>query len=916
MAIPVLPTKLYAPPLRAQVLRRPALTAKLNNPAHYPLTLIAAPAGFGKTTLVTEWLTHGEQRAAWLALDEDDNEVGRFLTYLIAALRTVAMAKLGEAVLTLLQSPQPPPLRTLLHTLAHEFINALPPCVLVLDDYHVISAQPIHEAVLFLLDHVPTLRWIINTRADPPLALGRLRARQQLLELRAADLRFLPEETDQLLNDVLQLTLSGDAVQELQTKTEGWIAGLQLAALALQSSPERTAFIHAFYGSHRYVADYLVDEVLRHLPDELQDFLLQTAIAERLCAELCEAVRDSQPGNRGQDDTQDASSILEYLERANLFLIPLDNNRQWYRYHHLFADLLRQRLQRRHPTLVPTLHRRAAAWFAQNQQIDDAMRHLFAAKAFEQAADLLEQHQETLWMQGRFVILRQWLSSLPTELITERPQLLLAQVWTHVLTDAAATTIAGLFQQTEAAIVHTAATAGDDQSGLNPLQGSLAAIRAVYCSKQEASADVIANAQQALACLPQASGSWRSIALMALGFAYEMEGAVRAAEQTFTEAIHLCQRDGNHYSAQVSSMRLARTYLVQGQLRRAAATYTTVRAEAAQRNMAQLPNTVHAYINLGRLHYEWNELTAAIDQLQLGLTYLQGQEASWLQFEGMVILARAQQAQGEVAAALALLTQAEGIAQAIPFPWTKGAAASTLVRARLALGHETGADQWLAQAQIQSTAPLNRLREADHFTAARVLLTQGRSAEALPLLTHLIEAAEPAGRLKIVIESCVLAALGQQQQGKSRPAQVILQKALTLAAPEGYIRTFVDEGAPMRWLLATVSTQLRQQPNPEQTHPLARYLDKILNSFPEESAAETAFLRTKQPQSQPLLEPLSARELELLQLMAAGLSNQEIADRLIITLGTVKSHANHIFGKLGVQGRVKAINRARELALL
>lgn len=915
MSIPLLPTKLYVPPLRSSVLRRPALMTKLNGMDHYPLTLIAAPAGFGKTTLVAEWITHGEHSVAWLALDEDDNEVGRFLTYLIAALRPLATAELGAAVLSLLQSPQPPPLRSLLHTLAHEFISSLPPCVFVLDDYHTISAQPIHEAVLFLLDHVPTLRWIINTRADPPLPLGRLRARQQLLELRATDLRFRPEETTQLLNEVLQLALTVDAVQELQSKTEGWIAGLQLAALALQKSTARTTFIHDFYGSHRYVADYLADEVLHHLPDRVQDFLLQTALLERMCAELCEAVLGKALDSPLQDDETSASFMLEYLERANLFLIPLDSNRQWYRYHHLFADLLRQRLQRRHPTLVPTLHRRAAAWFAQNNFIDDALRHLLAAKAVDEAADLLEQHQEALWMQGRFVILRHWLALLPHDLIADRPRLLLAQAWTHVLTDAPAPTIVTLFQQTEAALLR-ASDEESDQSSFSTGQGILAAIRSVYLSKHEESAGVIAQAQQALACLPASSGSWRSIALMALGFAYEMDGAVRAAEQSFTEAIHLCQRSGNHYSAQVSTMRLARTYLVQGQLHRAAATYTAALAEATQRNMGQLPNTVHAHINLGRLHYEWNELAAASHQLQLGLTSLQEQEASWLQFEGYVLLARTQQAQGEIAAALVLLNQAAQIAQAIPFPWTKGATASTLVRARLALGQETDAAAWLAQAQLSSTAQMNRLREAEQFTAARVLLAQDRAAAALALLTHLIHDAERAGRLKAVIESCVLAALAQEQQGNEKSAQAMLYKALFLAEPEGYIRTFVDEGAALRQLLVAVGAHLMQQPTDEQNRSLSRYLDKILASFSQEPAAATVSLPTKPVQSLNLLEPLSARELELLQLMAAGLSNQEIAERLIITLGTVKSHANHIFSKLGVQGRIKAINRARELALI
>ena len=931
MSIPLLPTKLYAPPLRTQLLRRPVLTAQLNRAELRPLTLIAAPAGFGKTTLVTEWLTQGDQRVAWLSLADDDNDVARFLTYLLAALRTIASADLGESVLVLLQAPQPPPLRALLHTLAHALISGLPSCVLVLDDYHVISDPAIHEAVLFLLDHVPALRWIINTRADPPLPLGRLRARQQLLELRAADLRFSVEETTELLNAILHFALPDTAVQELQTKTEGWIAGLQLAGLAMQSTPDHTQFIHDFYGSHRYVADYLADEVLRHLPDQTQDFLLQTALLERLCTELCEAVIGQDEGGRMRDEENSSSFlphpsslILEELERANLFLIPLDDNRRWYRYHHLFADLLRQRLQRRYPHLVPVLHQRAAAWFAHHDLVDDAMRHFIAAEAFAQAADLLEQRNELLWMQGRFVLLQHWLAFLPDAIIAQRPRLVLAQAWTHVLSDAAANTITTLFQQAEAAILNAAATdTGDRQTSTTELQGVLAAIRAVYHSKQEEVTGVIANAQQALACLPAASGSWRSIALMSLGFAYEMNGDVRAAEQTFLEAIRLCHLIGNHYSALVTARSLGRTYIGQGKLRQAAATYTQALTAATQRGLDQLPNIAHVHINLGRLHYEWNDLAAAVAQLQLGLARLQGQASGWIGFEGYVLLARAKHAQGDSAAAIALLDQAEQVAQAIPFPWTKVATASALVRVRVALGQESAAAQWLAQAQPTLTADFSRVREGEQLTAARVLLAQGQREEALALLTPLGQDAETAGRMKIVVESCILTALAYQRQGAQQAAQDVLGKALTLAEPEGYRRSFVDEGEALQFLILDFRLGLAQQPPTEQNVRLSSYVDKLLAGFGYQQAPATEALldvqssiQNHQSKIQNLIEPLSARELELLHLMAAGLSNQEIADRLFITVGTVKSHANHIFGKLGVQGRVKAINRARELALI
>ncbi|MFN8442862.1 MAG: LuxR C-terminal-related transcriptional regulator [Caldilineaceae bacterium] len=905
----LLPTKLYAPPARAHLLHRPALFARLNHEELRPLTLIAAPAGFGKTTLVAEWMAQNKQPVAWLSLEDDDNEVGRFLTYLVAALRTLTNNDLGQDALAMLQSPQPPPVRSILHTLAHELIRDLPPSVLVLDDYHVINAQPIHNAVLFLLEHVPILRWIINTRVDPALPLGRLRARQQLLELRAADLRFSEGETSQLLNEIMQLALTVQSVQELHAKTEGWIAGLQLASLAMQGNPARSDFIHDFYGSHRYIADYLADEVLNHLPDHLQEFLLHTSILERMCAELCNAVNE--------DQTLPAQTLLEELERANLFLIPLDGDRHWYRYHHLFADLLRQRLQHRQPQRVAELHRRAATWLAANGFLDDAIRHLIAGKALPQAADLLEQNHETLWMQGRVATLHHWLSFLPAELLADRPRLLLAQVWTHVLSDADATVITALFQQIEAALAHAASTqAAEAQKNIRELRGVLAAIRAVYHSKHEESAAVIANAEQALADLPASIGSWRSIALMCLGFAHEMKGDVNAAETTFVEAIRLCQRIGNHYSAFVTARSLARTYLTQGKLHLAAATYRDALDQATQHGIGQLPHTAHVHINLGRLHYEWNDLEAAAAQLQMGIERHQDQAVNWIQIEAYLLLARVRWVQGEVATAEALIGQAEQLAQTSKFEWIKVATASSLVTIRLLFGQDEGGEQWLVQAQPQWTDELNRISEGEHLSAARVLIHQHRTAEALSFLVHITQEAERSGRMKAVVESGVLAALAYQLQGERQSAKETLLKVLILAELEGYLRTFVDEGEAMRQLLIECATWLGLHPNTAQNHKLLLYVDKVLTAFPQAVIQASEGLSTQKSKTQPLVEPLSDRELELLHLMAAGLSNQEIAERLIITLGTVKSHANHIFGKLGVQGRVKAINQARELALI
>jgi LuxR family transcriptional regulator, maltose regulon positive regulatory protein len=932
MSMPLLQTKLCAPPLPANLIRRPWLTAKLSAGGLRALTLIAAPAGFGKTTLVSEWIHDRQNQAAnsavfvnlpvaWLALEEDDNDQSRFFTYLLGALRMIAAPDLGETILALLQFPQPPPLRPILNTLAHELSRDLPPCVLVLDDYHVVTSQPIHDTVLFLLEHVPALHWVITTRADPPLPLGRLRARQQLVEVRAGDLRFDEVETSQLLNDVMQLALPANSVQELQAKTEGWIAGLQLAGLALQSSADRAAFTHDFLGNHRYVADYLADEVLNRLPDQTQHFLLQTAILERFCAEVCDVLIGASPPGESQIATTPSQFLLEELEYANLFLIPLDSNRRWYRYHQLFADLLRHRLQRRHPQLVPELHRRAANWFAQNGLVDDAIRHALAGQDFTQAADLLEQSNEALWMQGRFATLRGWLALLPDSTIQQRPRLLLARAWTHVLTDASAATITALLQHTEEAILTAGASErAQEHSSTIELHGVLAAIRAIYHSKQEDADAVIVAAEQALANLPPQMGHWRSVALMSLGFAYAMSGAARPAQETLTAAIQLCHQIGNRYSALVATMSLARTHLVQGQLRLAANIYTQGLTQATDQGLAQLPVAAQAHVNLGRLNYEWNELTSAAEQLQQGVQQLEGQGGSWLEFEGYILLVRVHHAQGQPAATLDALRQAEQIAQTLPFHWTKVATAATLVRTRLALGDATGADSWLIHAKPTVADDLPRVREGDHLTAVRVLIAEGRAPEALPLLAHLEYVAEAAGRINVVVESCVLAAVAYHQQGDHPSAQEALLRALTLAEPEGYIRTFADEGEPLRELIFALRSTLHESP-------LQTYVDQLLAAIDQNPAPSrrrdahqiklpAEQIQNPKPKIQNLIEPLSDRELELLQLMAVGLSNQEIADRLFITLGTVKSHANHIYGKLGVQGRVKAINRARELTLI
>ncbi len=913
MSVPLLQTKLYAPLSHSNLVRRPRLIEKLNEGSSSRLTLISAPAGFGKTTLVSEWLAQGQQGAGWLALDEDDNDIVRFLTYVVTALCSAGDQK-DKSMLTLLQAPQQVPLRSILGTLAQELSSRTTRRVLVLDDYHVIGSETIHEAVAFLLEHVPEVRWIVITRADPPLPLARLRARRQLLEVRAADLRFTLDETTEYLSGVMQLALSGDSVQELDRRTEGWVTGLHLAGLALQGSSDRAAFVHEFSGSHRYIVDYLVDEVLNRLPQNVQAFLLQTSILDRFCAGLCAAVVREEAGSADRSAAEAlrisaaaAQDMLEAIENANLFLIALDDVRCWYRYHHLFGDLLRQRLRRQRSWDEAPLHQRAAHWFAEQGLVEEAVRHAVAAADFVFAADLLEQRSEVLWTQGGFAVLQHWLSVLPSGIKQDRPRLLLAHAWAEFLTDSSLALVDARLREAELAIQRLERDSSTSVDSIGELQGVAAAIRAAQQSKEEAAAPTIAYSQQALALLPVRSERWRSVALLCLGFAYEMDGAALPAIATLEEAIQLCRRIGNDYSATVGSMALARTQMVHGQLRAAEAIYSNTLAKAQQRGMGKLPITAQAHVNLGRIYYEWNKLEAAAEQLWLGVERMHGQGGSWLQFEVFLLLARLERARGRPADALTLLQRAEQAATTIPFGWTRAATNAAMVRARLAFGATEGANAWLTEVKPAVGDHLNRVREAEHLIAVRVLLALGRADEALALSAYAVKTAGEAERWKAVVEANLLAAQALAVQGQEAQACASLRCALALAEPQGYVRTFVDEGQVVYALLA----HSRSHSQDEDAR-LQDYRAQLLAAFGKDGGGNAE--RPTQPDD--LIEPLSARELELLQLVSAGYSNQEIADELVITVGTVKSHLNHIFGKLGVEGRVRAVNRARELALI
>jgi LuxR family maltose regulon positive regulatory protein len=915
MATPILWTKLYIPPLRPNLTPRPRLIERLNRGLRRTpgVTLISAPAGFGKTTLVNEWLRQSDLCAAWLSLDETDNDPTRFLTYLVAALQQIGhtIGQIGQGTA---QTPHSAPTEALLTGLINEIAANSTPFVLVLDDYHVIKAQSIHHALTFLLEHLPPhMRMVITCRADPPLPLARWRGRGQLTELREADLRFTTEEIALFFNEISGLNLSAAQVQALENRTEGWITGLHLAALSMQGHDDLTGFINGFTGSHRYILDYLTDEVLSRQPEEVQRFLFRTSILDRLSGPLCDAVVGrgaGEQGSRGKNylsppppgpsaprpvsPPASSQEILEYLESANLFLISLDDERRWYRYHHLFADLLRHRLRRNSPDQLPALHCRASEWYEQNGLLAEAIGHALAAADFERASALIEQTAWEVLTRGEIAMLLSWLNRLPDELARSRPRLRMFNAWARAM--------AG---QPDAAESYLQDIDSEDP------QGEVAAVRAYVAFLQQDSR-AIELSRQALEHLPKQNSFMRSIMAMSLGTAYYWAlGDPVAAMRSLTKAVSLGQAAGDSYLVLMATSTLGQAQQMRGQLYQAAETYrqalqlatlSTSQGEGGGGGSGRPPPFAGlAHIGLAGLLYEWNDLDGAQRHAQEGIRLGErGQSVDVLQGGcSYLTLAELYQARGEVGNALEMMRKAEQFAQGHNQPYVIALAAALRARLWLAQGNVMAASRWAQERGLSANDELSYARETEYITLARVLLAQGQAGEALGLLARLLEAAQAAERMGSVIEILALQALTFEAQGDVDRALSALEQALCLAEPEGYIRTFVDEGPSMALLL---QQSLSQGIVPS-------YASQLLLALRETTGLAS-------PAAQPLVEPLSERELEVLRLVAAGLSNREIAEELYLSINTVKAHTKNIYSKLNVRGRMQAADRARELDLL
>ena len=910
MSTPILTTKLYVPPPRPHAVLRPRLTGRLNEGLHRKLTLISAPAGFGKTTLLGEWVAGCERPAAWLSLDEADSDPTRFLAYLVAALQTIA-PNIAEGVLGMLQSPRPPPTEAVLTTLLNETATIEDDLALVLDDYHVIDARAVDDALAFVLEHLPPwMHLIISTREDPHLPLARLRARGQLGELRAADLRFTPSEAAEFLEGVMGLDLSAEDIAALEDRTEGWIAGLQLAALSMRGREDVAGFIRAFAGDNRYVVDYLVEEVLQRQPERVRSFLLQTSILERLSGPLCDAVTDQERSN----------ALLEALERGNLFVVPLDDRRHWFRYHHLFADVLRARLMEEQPDRAPTLHRRASEWYERNGSPTDAIRHALAAEDFERAAGLVElaalemlgSNQETLY---------RWLMALPDEVVRARPVLSVYYAFALLgrggfeafdahLRDAERwlDTSADTSERREAPSVEMVVV---DEVAFRSLPGTIAVARAYHAG---ALGDVFCaadHARRALDLLPDDDHLWRGAAASLLGIAYWTSGDLEAAYRSFADGVSHQQMTGQVRFQIAGTYILADIRIAQGRLREAVRTYEQSLQVATEQG-EPVWGTANLYVGLSELHRERGDLEAAKQHLlrskELGEHVVGLPET---RYRWYVAMARIKEAQGDLDGALDLLDEAERQYVESPDPDVRPIAALK-TRVWVAQGRLTEALGWTRERGLSAHDDLSYLREFEHITLARVLLARYKCDreeryihEAMGLLERLLKAAEAGGRMGSVIEILVLQALAHEAQGDSPSALVPLERALSLAEPEGYVRIFVDEGLPMARLLYEALSQGVE----------SDYIRRLLAAFPVAESEQTASSPMRGSKSE-LVEPLSERELEVLQLIAEGLTNQEVATRLYLSLHTVKVHARNIFTKLAVKNRAQAVARGRALGIL
>jgi LuxR family maltose regulon positive regulatory protein len=895
----LLATKLFIPPVHPEIVSRPHLLNVLDSGLGGKLILVSAPAGFGKTTLLSKWIRSRALPAAWISLDENDNETTGFLKYLTAAFQQMN-SDIGRSLEKALRSPQLPPINILLAELINDIAEIQEDFVLVLDDYHSIMAQPVHDITSFLLDYLPPqVHLVIASRSDPPLPLARLRGRGQLTELRAVDLRFNVEEVGEFLVNYLGQTLPAVDIEALALHTEGWIAGLQMAAVSMRGRGDIAGFVQSFTGSNRYIFDYLVEEVLQRQPEHIVSFLLTTSILDRLTGPLCDMVAER----------SDSQAILTAIEQANLFIVSLDDQRRWYRYHHLFADLLYQHLQETNPAIIPELHRRASTWYEQNDMIPRAIDHALKAGDNPRVAQLLNNSADMLWDRGEQTRLWQWLQAIPEELLRTLPRLCSYQ--------AMMLCFSGHQQEAEARLelATQALEAGPDDgaSRRSELHGIIAAVHAYNHYLCNRVPELIEQAEKALAILPERESMWRSAVASVLGDAHSLNGDLFAAERAYSSAAAIGSAAENMYFVLLASLKLAVNKLHLGKLSEAKEVCQQQLLLVDQSGFSQTARAGGLYAVWGSILYEQNDIESAETYLQRGIALCEEEQNIVLMLTGYHCLLRFLMGTGNLTKATEVIRQVESLAEQKDFPaWFRNA--FIIWQTRLWIANHTRHEQLatrlkaFAELTFPTDSSLELIDEPRYVAMGRLLLACGSIhpdatylPDALHLFDYLYARASAMNHINRALEMLILKAVTLQALGEDGQAVDALETALRIAEPEGYVRIFLDEGPPLLELLhKTIDRKV-----------MLDYADRLLDAAKQVRPSP----RAEAPQNLQV-DPLSDRELEVLKHIAEGDSNAAIAQELCIALGTVKNHTKSIYSKLNVHSRTQAIACAREMEII
>lgn len=894
-------TKLRPPFIRPSLVPRTRLKAQIKEGLLCPLTLITAPAGFGKTTLIAACVVECGMPVAWFSLDKNDNQVGRFLNYFVAALQEADNSIGSEAAELVMDSQQMPP-EAVLTSLINDLDSTGREIAFVLDDYHLISNQVVHTAVAFLLEHCSkTFHLVIASRSDPPFPLFRLRARGQVVELRAADISFTEPEATQFLNDIMDLHLDARSIALLEERTEGWISGLQMAALSLRGrDPEHVdGFIQEFTGTNRFIMDFMLEEVLSRETEEVQAFLLQTSILNRLSVPLCDAVTGGQNGDK----------VLEMLESRNLFVVPLDDNRNWYRYHHLFADLLQARLYQSGHASVTQLLARAAKWCEREEQAEDAVGYALAAQDYGLAADLIEKYWNYTANNGEIETVWSWLESLPEETVKNNALLGFAYCW-----------VLWLKGQTGAIEVHLvdAERVLTQAEGVNAdnigLSSHLAVLRSIVARYHNDFRTAVEFAEQALRLAPENlpphdNAQLRAVIFLALGTAYDGSGDFEKAIDAYTEAIRWSRIGAN--AAGIAGMTYWLTGILRllGRLRAADKVCREAICYIQELGKGRLPVNGILHLTLGELLLERNDLDSAEAHLLQGIELGKWSGRFDAVKNAAPALARIRQARHDSSGAFAAVEEAESAFSEPQSPLVRADLLALKARVLVQQGFLTEAARCVNEAVALAGQDRGQIGEKVSLAASRVLFAQGKSDETILGLTQFLSVAESSGRLGVAIEMRILRSLAFVREGNIQESESDLERALALAEPEGYVRVFVDEGCPMQVLLTQWLAHACMGP-------LRKYAIHLLSQFEVEETHTIPAAQEKSSSAVNLVDPLSQRELEVLQFIALGKTNQEIAQHLVVARGTIKAHAASIYRKLDATNRTEAVARARQLGIL